>query len=43
MKKTPEHKCVEPSHVSEVVEFGHVGKHVVEVVGIWGVFALRPP
>ena len=43
LKKTPEHKRVEPSHVSEVVEFGHVGKHVVEVVGIWRVFTLCPP
>ena len=39
----PEHKCVKSSHVSEVVQFGHVGKHVVEVVGIRGVLALGPP
>ena len=39
----PEHKCVESSHVSEVVELGHVGKHVVEVVGVRGVLALSPP
>ena len=43
MENLPEHKSVESSHVSEVVEFGHVGKHVVEVVGIWGVFTLCPP
>ena len=39
----PEDKCVESSHVPEVVELGHVGKHVVEVVRIWGVLALGPP
>ena len=27
----------------EVVELGHVGKHVVEVVGVRGVLALGPP
>ena len=43
IEETPEHKRVEPSHVSEVVEFGHVGKHVVEVVGIWRVLTLCPP
>ena len=39
----PEDKCVESSHVPEVVELGHVGKHVVEVVGVRGVLALSPP
>ena len=43
MKNTPEDKRVESSHVSEVVEFGHVGKHVVEVVGVRGVLTLGPP
>ena len=38
----PEDKCVESSHVPEVVELGHVGKHVVEVVGVGGVLAVRP-
>ena len=40
---SPEDKGVESSHVSEVVELGHVGKHVVEVVGVRGVLTLSPP
>ena len=43
MENPPEHKSVESSHVSEVVEFGHVGEHVVEIVGVWRVLTLRPP
>ena len=43
MENQPEHKSVESSHVSEVVEFGHVGEHVVEVVGVRRVLTLRPP
>ena len=39
----PEHKCVESSHVSEVVEFGHVGEHVVEVVGVGRILTFGPP
>ena len=43
MENPPEHKSVESSHVSEVVEFGHVGEHVVEVVGVGRILTFGPP
>ena len=39
----PENKGVKSPHVPEVVQFGHVSEHVVEVVGVGGVLTLRPP
>ena len=43
LTNTPKDKRVESSHVSEVVEFGDVCKHVVEVVRIRRILTLCPP
>ena len=42
-RKKPEDKSIESPHMSEVVELGHVGEHVVEVVGVGRILTFGPP